>query len=227
MAIFKKEDKEVYIADYEHLGVYACRIIVPGMSDIYPAEDLWLANNSMGSHLRETILSLPGSEWEKEDYLNLIEQLDEEGFDDFTRVRELLGLATGSDNGWYTLRIGELKAMLALAGGDLEQALVWTEWTMEFNSSVFSPERANYYRCMQTLLLLAQEEDRQPLQYLNAFVRMYGADAVEAASAAMSGEAAFYGLQPVDSDLHAFAAHQSLLKAYEKLQRAKAAFWAK
>ncbi|MEN1600121.1 hypothetical protein AAIG97_34845, partial [Pseudomonas aeruginosa] len=72
-------------------------------------------NNSMGSHLRETILSLPGSEWEKEDYLNLIEQLDEEGFDDFTRVRELLGLATGSDNGWYTLRIGELKAMLALA----------------------------------------------------------------------------------------------------------------
>ncbi|EES4887482.1 30S ribosomal protein S12 methylthiotransferase accessory protein YcaO [Escherichia coli] len=227
MAIFNKEDKEVYIADYEHLGVYACRIIVPGMSDIYPAEDLWLANNSMGSHLRETILSLPGSEWEKEDYLNLIKQLDEEGFDDFTRVRELLGLATGSDNGWYTLRIGELKAMLALAGGDLEQALVWTEWTMEFNSSVFSPERANYYRCLQTLLLLAQEEDRQPLQYLNAFVRMYGADAVEAASAAMSGEAAFYGLQPVDSDLHAFAAHQSLLKAYEKLQRAKAAFWAK
>ncbi|MFP1591090.1 hypothetical protein ACLB1M_09330 [Escherichia coli] len=88
------------------------------MSDIYPAEDLWLANNGLGSHLRETILSLPGSEWEKEDYLNLIEQLDEEGFDDF-RVRELLGLATGSDNGWYTLRIGELKAMLALAGGDL------------------------------------------------------------------------------------------------------------
>ncbi|WP_084999815.1 30S ribosomal protein S12 methylthiotransferase accessory factor YcaO, partial [Cronobacter sakazakii] len=56
MAIFKAEDKEVYIADYEHLGVYACRIIVPGMSDIYPAEDLLLANNNMGSHLRETLL---------------------------------------------------------------------------------------------------------------------------------------------------------------------------
>jgi hypothetical protein len=48
--------------------------------------------------------------------------------------------------------------------------------------SVFSAERANYYRCLQTLLLLSQEEDRQPLQYLNAFVRMYGAEAVEAAS---------------------------------------------
>ncbi|SQC38837.1 Uncharacterised protein [Klebsiella pneumoniae] len=54
---------------------------------------------------------------------------------------------------------------------------------MEFNASVFSAERANYYRCLQTLLLLSQEEERQPLQYLNAFIRMYGADAVEAASA--------------------------------------------
>lgn len=225
MAIFTAEDREVYIADYQHLDVYACRIIVPGMSDIYPAEDLLLANNNMGYHLRETLLALPGSEWEKQDYLDLIAQLDEEGHDDFTRVRELLGLATGKDNGWYTLRIGELKAMLALAGGDTEQALIWTEWTMEFNASLFSAERANYYRCLQTLLLLAMEEEREPLQYLNAFVRMYGAETVEAASAALSGEAAFYGLQPVDSDLQAFPAHQALLRAYEKLQRAKARFW--
>ena len=91
MDIFKAEGKEVYIADYEHLDVYACRIIVPGMSDIYPAEDLLLANNNMGADLRETLLALPDSQWDKEDYLALIEQLDEEGHDDFTRVRELLG----------------------------------------------------------------------------------------------------------------------------------------
>ncbi len=224
MAIFQAEDKEVYIADYEHLGVYACRILVPGMSDIYPAEDLWLANNNMGSHLRDTILNLPDSRWQKEQYLQLIERLDDEGLDDFTRVRELLGLATGKDNGWHTLRIGELKAMLALAGGDLEQALIWTEWTMEFNASIFSPARARYYRCLQTLLLLSMEEEREPLQYLNAFVRMYGAETVEAASQAMSGEAPFYGLQTVDNDLHAFPAHRALLEAWEKLQRAKAQF---
>lgn len=225
MAIFKAEDREVYIADYQHLDVYACRIIVPGMSDIYPAEDLLLANNSMGAYLRETLLSLPETQWEKEDYLALIERLDEDGHDDFTRVRELLGLATGKDNGWYTLRIGELKAMLALAGGDLDQALIWTEWTMEFNSSIFTPARANYYRCLQTLLLLSQEEERDPVQYHTAFVRMYGLDAVEAASAAISGETPFYGLQTVDEDLMAFPAHQSLLAAYEKLQQAKRLNW--
>lgn len=225
MAIFKAEDQEVYIADYQHLDVYACRIIVPGMSDIYPAEDLLLANNSMGAYLRETLLSLPETQWEKEDYLSLIERLDEDGHDDFTRVRELLGLATGKDNGWYTLRIGELKAMLALAGGDLDQALIWTEWTMEFNNSIFTPARANYYRCLQTLLLLSLEEGRDPVQYHTAFVRMYGLDAVEAASAAISGEAPFYGLQSVDEDLMAFPAHQSLLAAYEKLQQAKRLNW--
>ncbi|AJC66121.1 30S ribosomal protein S12 methylthiotransferase accessory factor YcaO [Dickeya zeae] len=225
MAIFNKENKEVYIADYEHLSVYACRILVPGMSDIYPAEDLLLANNSMGAHLRETLLSLPDSQWEKEDYLALLQQLDDEGLDDFTRVRELLGIATGKDNGWFTLRIGELKSMLALAGGDLEQALSWAEWSLDFNQSVFSVARGNYYRCLQTLLQLALEPERDPAQYYDAFVRMYGQDAVDAASAAIAGEQCFYGLFTVDADLKALPAHQSLLAAYEKLQRAKRAHW--
>lgn len=225
MAIFSADGQEVYIADYQHLDVYSCRIIAPGMSDIYPVEDLLLANNNMGASLRSTLLSLPESSWKKEDYLGLIEKLDENGYDDFTRVRELLGLATGKDNGWYTLRIGELKAMLALAGGDIDQALIWTEWTTEFNASIFTPERANYYRCLQTLLLLSMENERDPLQYHHAFVLMYGQKIVEAASAAISGEAPFFGLQPVDDNLRAFPAHQSLLVAYEKLQKAKRLHW--
>ncbi|EPS8492172.1 30S ribosomal protein S12 methylthiotransferase accessory factor YcaO [Yersinia enterocolitica] len=227
MAIFKQEDAEVYIADYEHLGVYACRILVPGMSDIYPAEDLLMANNTMGVHLRDTLLALPDSDWQPEQYLELIQTLDDEGLDDFARVRELLGIASGKDNGWYTLRVGELKSMLALAGGDLEQALIWVEWTQDFNSSVFTTKQANYYRCLQTLLLLTQEPDRDPAQYYNAFVKMYGQEAVEAASAAIAGEERFNGLFSVDEDLKALPAHQALLGAYAKLQAAKRRYWAK
>ncbi|EKN3896630.1 YcaO-like family protein [Yersinia enterocolitica] len=227
MAIFKQEDAEVYIADYEHLGVYACRILVPGMSDIYPAEYLLMANNTMGVHLRDTLLALPDSDWQPEQYLELIQTLDDEGLDDFARVRELLGIASGKDNGWYTLRVGELKSMLALAGGDLDQALIWVEWTQDFNSSVFTAKQANYYRCLQTLLLLTQEPDRDPAQYYNAFVKMYGQEAVEAASAAIAGEERFNGLFSVDEDLKALPAHQALLGAYAKLQAAKRRYWAK
>jgi ribosomal protein S12 methylthiotransferase accessory factor len=214
MAIFQRLQAEVYIADYEHLGVYACRILVPGMSDIYPAEDLLLANNTMAAHLRETLLSLPDSQWPPEHYLALIERLDDEGLDDFTRVRELLGLATGKDNGWHTLRVGELKAMLALAGGDLAQALLWTEWTRDFNLSVFSPQRENYYRCLHGLLLLAQDTEREPAQYHAAFVRMYGAEALKNAAAALLGKHCFAGLFTIDGDLLALPAHRALLAAY-------------
>lgn len=227
MAIFERENAEVYIADYQHLGVYACRILVPGISDIYPAEDLILANNTMGVHLRETLLALPNSNWQPEQYLALLKQLDDEGLDDFTRIRELLGIATGKDNGWYTLRIGELKSMLALAASDLTQALIWVEWTQDFNASVFTPQRNNYYRCLQTLLLLSQEPERKrnQAQYHDAFVKMYGLDNVNTATAALKGVACFNGLFAIDPDLATLPVHQSLLAAYEKLQVAKRHYW--
>lgn len=222
MNIFKHDDVEVYIADYRHLGVDACRIVAPGMSDIYSVEDLQLANNNMGQHLRETIFSLPSSNLAPEEYLALIERLDQEGLDDFIRIRELLGMATGSNNVWSTLRVGELKSMLALAGGDLEQALIWVEWTQEFNASLFDEERRNYYRCLQTLLLMKLDpEERSEEQFNPAFYRMYGKETVETGWRNIRGEQRFYGIFDIDKNLTNLPAHQSLLNTYEKLQMAK------
>lgn len=65
MAIFNQMNAEVYIADYQHLGVYVCRIIVPEISDIYPVDDLHIANNAMAIDLRDTIMSLADSQWPK------------------------------------------------------------------------------------------------------------------------------------------------------------------
>ena len=134
--------------------------------------------------------------------------------------RSLLGVTSLS--AWFYA-----VAYLPLAGGDLDQALIWTEWTQDFNASVLSPARSNYYRCLQTLLLLAQEPEREAAQYYTAFVKMYGQEAVDAASAAISGEERFNGLFAVDADLKALPAHQALLAAYEKLQAAKRRHWAK
>src|SRR5699024_149630 len=47
ITIYTQLGKQVYIADYSHLDVYTCRIIVPSISEIYPPEDLLLANNNM------------------------------------------------------------------------------------------------------------------------------------------------------------------------------------
>ena len=221
MQIFQALEQPVYIADYEHLGVYACRILVPGMSDIYPAEDLIIANNNMGAGLREAVLALPLSDGTPEEYMDFYDMLDEEGFDDRNRVRELIGIAAEAGSGWHTLRVGELKCWLALAAGELELARQWAEWTLEFNGSIFSAERGNLFRCLLASIVLFQDENRTPEQYRSAFERMFGCDTVETAWRHINGEQRFYGLQAGDLGLSQFPLHQKLLAAYQKLQQAK------
>ena len=225
MAIFRAEKKDVYIMDYNHLGVYACRIIVPGMSDIYPADDLIYANSNMGMDWREILLDLPHFHHDPETYQELLDELDEQGIDDATRVREFIGVVAPKASGWTTLRIGELKSMLYLALGDLEMALDWANWTYNMNSSVFTAERANYYRCLINSLELFMDSQRDPQQYRMVFEKMYGKDAVAFAWAAIQGGNPFYNLPASDETLANFSEHQKLLAAYAKLQKAKRENW--
>lgn len=227
MAIFHEQNTEVLIMDYEHLGVYACRILAVGMSEIYPPEDLLIANNNMAIHLRDLIMSLPVKKYSAEQYLAIIEQLDEEGLDDFARIRELLGIATGKDNAWFTLRVGELKAMLALAAQDLEQAKLWIDWTIEMNESILSPERNHNYRSLQTLVnFILQRDVNKFNDYQMAFNKMYGQTSVEKMWQYAIGEKTFYGLndfstttQSSNENLDQFTMHQKLLSVYQKLHQ--------
>jgi len=225
MAIFRAEKKDVYIMDYNHLDVYACRIIVPGMSDIYPADDLIYANSNMGMDWREILLDLPHFHHDPETYQELLDELDEQGIDDATRVREFIGIVAPKASGWTTLRIGELKSMLSLALGDLAMALDWANWTYNMNSSVFTAERANYYRCLINSLELFMDSQRDPQQYRMVFEKMYGKDAVAFAWGAIQGGNPFYNLPASDETLANFSEHQKLLAAYAKLQKAKRENW--
>ena len=226
MAIFDHHKIEVLIMDYQHLGVYACRILAVGMSEIYPPEDLLIANNNMAIHLRELILSLPQQKRTAKQLLAIIEQLDDEGLDDFARVRELLGIATGKDNAWLTLRIGELKAMLALAAADLPQAKLWIDWTVEMNESIFTPERNHAYRCLQTLVnFIIERGENQFSDYQKAFNKMYGKDCVDDMWQYATAKKQFFGLieskdaQYDNNPIEQFAMHQKLLAVYHKLQQ--------
>ena len=225
MAIFRAEKKDVYIMDYNHLGVYACRIIVPGMSDIYPADDLIYANSNMGMDWREILLDLPHFHHDQETYQELLDELDEQGIDDATRVREFIGIVAPKASGWTTLRIGELKSMLYLALSDLEMALDWANWTYNMNSSVFTAERANYYRCLINSLELFMDTQRDPQQYRMVFEKMYGKEAVAFSWSAVQGGNPFYNLPASDETLANFSEHQKLLAAYAKLQKAKRENW--
>ena len=227
MAIFDRYQIEVLIMDYQHLGVYACRILAVGMSEIYPPEDLLIANNNMAIHLRELILSLPHQKRSDKQLLDIIELFDDEGLDDFARVRELLGIATGRDNAWLTLRIGELKAMLALAAQDLPQAKLWIDWTIEMNESIFSSERNHAYRCLQTLVnFIIERGANQFDNYQSAFSKMYGNSCVTEMWLYATAKKQFFGLTDLDhsdadsdSLLNQFTMHKKLLEVYYKLNQ--------
>ena len=58
LGILAEMGKEVYMAVYDQLGATACRILVPGYSEIYPVEDLVWDNTNKALLFREDILNL-------------------------------------------------------------------------------------------------------------------------------------------------------------------------
>jgi len=104
---------DVHVADFDQHGVYACRILVPGMSEIYPVEDLAWENNSIGNRFRAAILNL--ADLDEAACGDLLDGLNDSGIDDQKLVRALIGVAADPGTVWEDLRVGELKTLLACA----------------------------------------------------------------------------------------------------------------
>jgi len=205
---------DVYVADYDRFGVYACRILVPGMSEIYPVEDLAWENNSIGNALREPILRLP--ELDDDACANLLDALDASGIDDQKLVRALIGLAADPDTLWEDLRVGELKTLLALACGDLDAVAAGLDWIAHF--AQIDPQRGRVYHCIDALLKLNELERVDACR--EALELLHGVDTIAQAEALIEGEQRFFGVAAPGLALQGCGAHQSLLAAYEKAQRA-------
>jgi ribosomal protein S12 methylthiotransferase accessory factor len=212
---------DIYISDYRHLNVYACRILVPGMSEIYPVDDLLWSNNNEGALFRESILSLKKAS--TDDWATLLEQLEEGGYNDVQRVAEFIGVAPDPGSVWAGLRIGELKAMLCLALADHHQALVWVDWCLHMEQ--LEEDRMRLYRCLHALLQIVLDERRSIEQYADSLALMYGEPTLQDAIGIVEGRERFHGLHSPGLSLDGFENHQRLLAGYEKLQRAKRDNW--
>lgn len=199
---------DIYIMDYEHLGVYSCRILVPGMSEIYTVDDLEWDNNNTGNDVRDAILNL--AELEEEECADLLESLEDLALDNIQPISALIGLAPDAGSLWADLRVGELKALLALSIGDKESVLEACQWIQHFDQ--LPAERAQTYRCIETLLQL-----EQPTAYLENLGLIYGQAILMNAQALISGELRFWQLESPTLSLNSCVFHQSLLKAYQKV----------
>ena len=55
--ILNKENKTIYLREYDYLGFYSCHMIVPDFSEIYPLEDMIYNNKNQGKLIRDFILN--------------------------------------------------------------------------------------------------------------------------------------------------------------------------
>jgi ribosomal protein S12 methylthiotransferase accessory factor len=211
-----RDGRDIYIADFTHLGVYACRILVPGMSEIYPVDDLDFENNSVGNAMREAVLNL--ADLDDEECADLLEALNDSALADQRPVAAVIGMAADPGSFWADLRVGELKTLLALAIGDEGAALEGCEWIKHFGQS--NPQRLGVYACIESLINLADMGDTGP--YMDALRQLYGAGAVAQAHALIMQTDRFMGLSTPGLQMAGCEMHQKLLAAYDKVHAREA-----
>lgn len=202
------EDKDIYVADFSEQGAYSCRILVPGMSEIYPVEDLEWENNSIGNAIRPQLVRL--HDLTEAECAALLADLQTMNLNDERPLWEILGLAVPLDTPWKQLRVGELKTLLALAVGDEDAILEGCDWIHQFND--LAPARRLVYRCIESIIRLDDTDN-----YRRSLVLLYGADKVRQAEALLARSERFFGLDTLGKDYEGSTMHQTLLAAYDKL----------
>ena len=208
---------EIYIADYSHLDVYVCRILVPGMSEIYPIDDLLWENNNEGAYFRQYLLSLDSLD--EEGLESVLENLEESEVADETKVAAFIGVAADAGTRWASLQVGTLKCMIALALKDLEKAHEYNLWTLHISD--LNEEEKKIHYCLAALLDIALDEEKKLPDYLNTLATLYSRELLEDALNIFEAKELFYGLHFPGLSLEGFEKHLLLIQTYKKLHVAK------
>jgi ribosomal protein S12 methylthiotransferase accessory factor len=205
---------DMYIADFMHLGVYACRIFVPGMSEIYPVEELEWENNTVGNLVRPFALRL--QDLKLDESAELLETLLDLDLADELPVTTLIGLCADAGTTWVDLRAGELKTLAALAAGDTDNILDGCAWIAQFNE--LPPARAKVYRCIANLVQIQEELENGDTALFEAnLALMYGKDTLLQAQRLVNQVEQYFGLENLGQNMEASKMHQQLLAAYRKV----------
>ncbi|PHI38988.1 OsmC domain/YcaO domain-containing protein [Pseudoalteromonas sp. GCY] len=211
--------KEAYIAEFTDLGI-ACRILVPGFSEVYPAEDLIWDNTNKALQYREDILNIHSLD--DEALANLVERLEDSQLDNYIDIITLIGVEFDENTVWGQLTILELKILIYLALGDIEAAIELVETFLQFNDNTV--ERGLFYQAMHATLEVALDEELEMEDYIHNFTRMFSKDVMDAVIGSINGDVKFYGLTPTNMKLEGLDKHLRLIDSYKKLHAARGKF---
>jgi ribosomal protein S12 methylthiotransferase accessory factor len=216
--ILEAMGKEVYMAVYDQLGATACRILVPGYSEIYPVDDLIWDNTNKALAFREDILNL--HRLDDTALEALLERLEESELDDYTDIITLIGVEFDENTDWGQLTILELKLLINLALQDFEAAKEQVEAYLQYNENTV--ERGLFYQAVNVVLEVLLDDELELADYEANFRRMFGNPRMDAVLGSVNGSVRFHGLTPTSMKLEGLDRHQRLIDSYTKLHRARA-----
>jgi ribosomal protein S12 methylthiotransferase accessory factor len=216
--ILKDMGKEVYTAVYDQLGAIACRILVPGYSEVYPIEDLIWDNTNKALLFREDILNL--HRLDKASLSDLLDRLENNELDEYSDIATLIGIEFDENTEWGQLTVLELKLLIHLALKQFEEAQELVGAFLQYNDNTV--ERGLFYQALNVVLEVVLDPELELTDYETNFRRMFGHERMDAVIGSVNGDVRFFGLTPTSMQLEGLDRHHRLIDSYKKLHTARA-----
>ena len=216
--ILEAMGKEAYMAVYDQLGATACRILVPGYSEVYPVDDLIWDNTNKALLFRADILNL--HTLDDASLAALLERLENNELDDYADIATLIGIEFDENTAWGQLTVMELKLLIQLALRQFEAAQELVGAFLQYNDNTV--ERRLFYQALNVVLEVKLDDDLELADYLVNFRRMFGDLRMDAVLGSVDGSVRFFGLTPTSMKLETLDRHQRLIDSYNKLHTARA-----
>jgi len=216
--ILKDMGKEVYTAEYDQLGAVACRILVPGYSEIYPVEDLIWDNTNKALLFRADVLNLHRLDDAR--LAALLDRLENNELDEYLDIATLIGIEFDDNTVWGQLTVLELKLLIHLVLKQFEEAQELVGAFLQYNDNTV--DRRLFYQALNVVLEVQLDPELELADYEANFRRMFGDARMDAVIGSVDGSVRFFGLTPTSMQLEGLDRHHRLIDSYRKLHTARA-----
>jgi ribosomal protein S12 methylthiotransferase accessory factor len=217
LGILADMGKEVYTSVHDQLGAIACRILVPGYSEIYPIEDLVWDNTNKALLFREDILNL--HRLNDKSLAALLDRLENNELDEYADIATLIGIEFDENTAWGQLTVLELKLLINLALKQFEAAQELVGAFLQYNDNTL--ERKLFYQALNVVLKVALDPELAIENYEHNFRRMFGQARMDAVLGSVNGSVRFDGLTPTSMKLEGLDRHHRLIDSLKKLHVAR------
>lgn len=207
-------DFKIYSATYNHYGLVACRTVVPGMSEVYPFDELLLKNQNEGRKLRDALMAFAATK----DAQALMDELDYLGLSDHQGVASLIGLMPDAGSIWASLKVIDLQFWASVANLDWDLAREYLDMCLIYVAE--NSPLALVYRAWDFVLEMLDNEAEWKA-YEAGMQRLFGVGVVQKIKAHLQGEEVFWSLDLADI-FGSSRSHQELLRLYALAREAKA-----